>query len=1104
MNSPSGNLPENVRQHHGKAAPRASRFATIGLILAAAGGLILRGDMPATVHAAESGVVSTAIPVADQGKILESYGQLPLSFEANAGQTDSRVKFLSRGPGYSVFLTRDEAVLALSASSHTQASPGDAAASLVGFRDLSAPRPEAAGTAAVLRMRLIGANSNVEVAGADQLPGTTNYFRGNDPSQWRTNVATYRKVSYRDVYPGIDLVYYGNQHQLEYDFVVSPRSDAENIKFGFAAGTKARVDDRTGDLILDASGVDVRFHRPVAYEVEAAQYSAASRRPVASRFALDAKGDVTFQLGSYDHSKTLVIDPTLGYSTYLGGASNDYATAITVDSSGSAYVTGYTSSVNFPVTPGAYQSSCAGTCSANAMDAFVTKLNSTGTALVYSTYLGGTANDYGYGIAVDASGDAFIAGTTYSSNFPITAGSFQQKCGGGSCASGDGFITEVNPTGSGLVYSTYLGGSTANEVNGIVLDNSGNAYVTGYTRATNFPVTAGVFQPTCASCKSALVDSFITKINSSGSALVYSSYLGGNNADVGYAVALDSSEDVYITGYTYSTNFPTTKGAFQTTSGANTAVFVTEVNPTGTAKVYSTYLGGSATGTNACAACATTIAVDAAGEAYVAGLTWETNFPTTTGAFQVTFAGGFHDAFVTKLNSTGSGLIYSTYIGGSGDDGATSIVLDSSGTAYVKGNTFSSNFPTTPGAYSRTYIGGTDSEAFVAMVNTTGTGLDYSTYLGGASGSEYGGATNMIALDNLVPPDIFVTGYSNSAKFPTTEGAFQPTLAGDYDAFVVKFAPSPNVGLSGPLNFGNQNEGTTSAPMTITVTNTGNSTLSVSTVAITGANASDFKQTNTCTTTQVAPQSTCAINVTFTPSITGTENATITLSDNAPDSPESTTLTGVGVGSGPAVTLSPTSLVFATQLVGTTSPAQTVTLTNTGTSALTITSIATTGDFAQTNTCGSSVTAGASCTISVTFTPTTINARTGTVVVTDNAPASPQTVTLSGTGTYLSWTPTSLSFGNQTVGTSSAPQTITFTNHAMAALTIKTVTITGPNNSSYSQTNTCGTSLPRNSSCTITVTFTPLAKGVLNADVSISDFLGGNSTQNIPLSGTGD
>jgi len=1093
-------------------ASSIGRVVTIGLSLTALCLLVFHGDSGTAVFAAPASAAAAAKPVLlDRSEILETYGQLPLSFEPNAGQADARVKFLSRGPGYTVFLTNDEAVLALSTGGGKRkpaSTRENTALAMAGFHDISSPRPEPKRTNAVLRMHLIGANKNAQLAGAEQLPGTTNYFLGKDQRNWRTNVVNYRKVSYRQVYPGIDLIYYGNQRQLEYDFVIAPGGDPGAIKVSFAGAPRVRLDRRTGDLVLSTTGGDVHLHKPVAYQMEAEQHEPhadADKQFIKSSFVLDAENHVSFQLGSYDHSKSLVIDPTLGYSTYLGGTANDYATAIAVDSTGSAYVTGYTSSVNFPTTAGAFQTSCGGgtACSTTHINAFVTKLNSTGTALVYSTYLGGNEKDYGYGIAVDGSGDAFIVGTTFSSDFPVTAGVYQPACGGTSCANGDVFITEVNPTGSGLVYSTYLGGKTTNEGNAIALDSSGNAYVTGYTKSANFPVTPGVFQPVCASCKTALVDAFVTKMNSTGTALVYSTFLGGNNADDAYAITIDSSENAYVAGYTYSTNFPTTAGAFQSTLNGPTGAFVTKINPTATAKVYSTYLNGSGTGTNACAVCATGVAVDAEGDAYVVGLTWETDFPTTAGAYQVTYGGGFHDAFVTKLNPTGTGLIYSTYIGGSGDDGATSVVLDSSDTAYVKGNTFSANFPTTPGAFSNTFTAGTNSEAFIALVNAAGSTLNYSTYLGGSTGAEYGLATSMIALDTQVPPNIYVTGYTNATNFPVTVGAFQTKRAGAYDGYVTQFAPSPNVGLSPGLNFGNQNDGTASAPLTITVTNTGNSTLTVSSVTITGTNAADFSQTNTCTSGSVAPQSTCAINVTFTPSISGTENATVNLIDNAPNSPESTTLTGVGEGTGPAVTLVPTSLVFPTQLVGTASAPQNVTLTNTGAAALSITSIATTGDFSQTNNCGSTLAVGASCAITVTFTPTGVNARTGTVAVTDNAPASPQIVTLTGTGTYVSWTPASVNFGTVAVGTSSTPQTITFTNNAATALSIKSIAITGADNKDFTQTNNCGTSLPKKSSCTINVTFTPTATGLRTANVTATDFLGGNTTQNIPLSGTG-
>ena len=1104
-----------------RTASGIGRFALIGTMLSL-GALVLHGDSTKTAAVHSSVATRVEQNRVDQDKILESYGQLPLSFEANHGQSDPQVKFLSRGPGYTVFLTGDEAVLTLPVAKGkaagkenekkiaTDSSLQNNALPVAPYRDHVGSNPKPASRTALLRMHLVGANQEAQVSGIDPLPGTTNYFMGQDPQEWRTGIVNYSKVGYRDVYPGVDLVYYGNQRQLEYDFVITPGSDPAKIKVSFG-GAAATLDSSTGDLVLNAAGAKVRFNKPVAY-----QWEGDRKNVIESRFLLDAKTRVSFELGSYDHSKALVIDPELSYSTYLGGTSNDYATSIAVDSTGSAYITGYTASANFPIVAGSFQTSCGGgSCAAPNYDAFITKFNSTGTALIYSTYLGGSSQDYGYGIAVDGSGDAYIVGTTFSDNFPTTPSAYQPTCkpvlknvehpiaNAQNCVDGDVFVTELDPSGAALIYSTYIGGSVTNQGNAIAIDSGGNAYITGYTKSSDYPVTTGVFQSKCASCSKALVDTVVTKVNAGGATLGYSTFLGGNNADVGYAIALDSSDNAYVTGYTYSTNFPTSKGAFQTTLGGPTSAFVSKINSTATTLTYSSYLNGTATGTSACAVCGSAIAVDSDGDAYVAGLTWETNFPTTAGSFQPTFAGGFHDGFVTKMNPTGTGVMYSTYIGGSGDDGVTSIVLDSFNNAYLKGNTFSTNFPVTPGAYQTVFEAGLNSMSFVTILNSAGSGLSYSTYLGG-TGSEYGLATTMIAIDNETPPNIYVTGYTNSTNFPVTAGAFQTKIGGAYDAFVSKFAPSPNVGLSGGLNFGNQNVGTTSAPLTITVTNTGNATLTVSAVQITGTNAADFKESNTCTSASVAPQATCGITVTFTPSITGTENANVTVTDNAPDSPESTTLTGVGEGgSSPAVTLNPTSLTFATQLVGTTSPAQNVMLTNTGTATLTITSITTTGDFAQTNNCGTTVAAGAGCTISVTFTPPTINTRTGTVSVVDNAPASPQTVTLTGTGTYVSWTPASVSFGSQTVGTSSAPQNITFTNNAKTALTIKSITITGANNSSFTQTNSCGTSLAKDSSCTITVTFTPTLKGSLTADVTIQDYLGGNTTQNIPLSGTG-
>ena len=806
-------------------------------------------------------------------RVAAGYGKLPLSFEPNLGQTESQVKFLSRGNGYTLFLTADGATLSLRRNGSEIDSTGQTSAK-----------------AAVLRMRVVDAHSDSSIFGVDELPGKTNYFRGNDLKQWTTNVPNFMKVRYQSVLDGIDLVYYGNQGQLEYDFVLAAGAKPEAIHLAFNGAQKISVDQQSGALVLTLGkrGNEVRFRKPVAYQTEAGERT--GKRLVAANYIVDSQHRVGFQLGPYDHSKTLLIDPTLSYSTYLGGSSNDYGTGIAVDNAGSAYVVGYTNSANFPVTSGSFQTTCGGGCNGTSVDAFVTKLDPTGSFLVYSTYLGGVSNDYGNGIAVDAAGNAFIVGQTFSSNFPVTAGAFQTSCGGGSCASGDAFVTELNPSGSALVYSTYLGGKSVNQGNGIALDAVGDAYVVGYTQSTNFPVTHGAYKTTCACSK--FTDIFVTELNPSGSALVYSTYLGGSLQDVAYAIALDPSNNAYLTGYTQSTDYPTTPGAFQSSSGAKITGFVTALNSTGSALVYSTYLGGNTTGTTPCETCGTSIAVDSSGSAVATGLTAESNFPTTPGAYQTVFKSGTsgHDAFITKLNPTGTALVFSTYLGGSKDDGVTGVAIDGAGNVWLRGNTQSNDFPITPGAFQTTPAGLFD--AFVAELNPSGSLLLYSSYLGG-SGTEYGGATRMLALDLQSPPNVYITGYTDSTDFPTTAGSMQSTLGGANDAFVSKFVPSPNVGLSSSsLNFGNQNVGTTSAPQTITLTNTGNQNLDVSGISLTGTNSKDFAETNNCG--QLTPNATCTISVTFTPSISGSESANVSITDNAANSPQLVSLSGVG------------------------------------------------------------------------------------------------------------------------------------------------------------------------------------------------------------------
>ena len=739
--------------------------------------LLAQSNPVLPVHSTASVADSNSAPHADpkaQARILDSYGKLPLAFEANHGQTDGRVKFLSRTGGYTLFLTGDEAVMALSGK---KTSP-DKARDALTARTLPAGIAEAK-AGGVLRMKLRNANPAAKVTGVDELGGRSNYFIGNDSTKWRTNVPTYAKVKYEGIYSGIDLVYYGNQRQLEYDFIVAPGADPRRIAFG-VSGAQRIHQDAQGELVFKVGEDEVRWHKPVAYQEKNGE-----RQLVAARYAIADGNRVGFEVAKYDAGRPLYIDPLI-YSTYLGGSGPDAGQGIAVDSAGDAYVTGYTSSSNFPVTPGAFQ-----TGKGSDSDAFVTKINPSGSALVYSTYLGGSGPNAGRGIAVDSAGNAYVTGFTSSPNFPVTPGAFQTTYGG----DGNAFVTKINPTGSALVYSSYLGGSGGSgggdSGSAIALDNSGEAYVTGLTKSTNFPTTPGVFQAVCrsATCYSA----FVTEFNATGSALVYSTYLGGNVADEGYGIAVDSAGNAYVTGFTSSPNFPVTPGAFQTVCNGEDRsypcedAFVTKLNPTGSALAYSTYLGGSGGRGDGGGNYGVGIAVDSSGSAYVTGWTGSPNFPEV-GGFQGYGTKG--DAFVTKFNATGSALIYSSYLGGNSSDEGFGIAVDSSGNAYVTGVTDSFDFPVTPGAIqakcgNRKKCGG---NAFVSEVNSTGSGLVYSTYLGGnVVDAGYG-----IAVDGT--GNAYVTGLTYSANFPVSRGALQTAYGGDEDAFVSKIQP-----VAGPV-----------------------------------------------------------------------------------------------------------------------------------------------------------------------------------------------------------------------------------------------------------------------------------------------------------------
>ncbi len=710
----------------------------------------------------DSGPTSEKVshPAAEsKARLNHSYGKLPIRFEANMGQTDERVKFLAREKGYSLFLTPQEAVMVLPVG------PAKSAADSV--KKVSLENNET--QLAAIRMSLLNANPSPKMFGEDELISKSNYFIGSDPEKWRTNVGNFGRVRYEEAYPGIDLVYYGNPQQLEYDFIVSPGADPDVIKIKFAGQDEVEI-DASGNLVLKAGSGRFVQNAPVIY-----QSIEGKRIPVESRYVLLGEDSVGFHIGEYDRDKDLVIDPELEFSTYLGGTGLDSGLGIAVDSSGNAYITGSTLSSDFPVV-GGVDSTPSGS-----QDVFVSKLNAAGSALIYSTYLGSAGSDEGKGIVVDSSGNAYVTGKTASSDFPVVGG-VDSTLGG----TQDAFVSKLNAAGSALTYSTYLGGAGSDDGKGIAVDSSGNAYVTGDTQSTDFPTTAGAF----ATTNGGLPDAFVSKLNTTGSALTYSTYLGGARAEIGFGIAVDASGNAYLTGQTISSDFPTTGGALDTTftggAGGSGDAFVSKLNAAGSALIYSTYLGGSLPAPGVSLDIAKDIAVDSSGNAYITGFASSTDFPTTAGAFATTLKGS-NDAFISKLNAAGSALIYSTFLGGTSHDGGNGIAVDSSGNAYVTGDTGSTDFPTTAGSFDTTNIIPKD-DAFISKLNAAGSALIYSTYLGGAGDDE----GNAIAVDSF--GDAYAVGDTASSDFPLTGTVLDGALGGTQDAYIVKI-----IGLAGAV-----------------------------------------------------------------------------------------------------------------------------------------------------------------------------------------------------------------------------------------------------------------------------------------------------------------
>ena len=693
--------------------------------------------------------------------LRSQYASLRLSFERNMGQAPGEVEFLARGANYTAFLRADEMVLALSRPHLPENNGiGTVVRGKIGRSD---------GPVSLLRIHFAGAAGGDALQGLDELPGKVNYFLGNNPARWRSGVPTFARIENKSLYPGIGVQYHSNRGEMEYDFLVSPGTYADAIQLQLQGASSLRP-TAEGDVAVEIDGGELRLKKPIAYQEERG-----TRKLVEAGFVLNGRNQIAFRLGTYDHRRTLVIDPQLSYSTYLGGTVDDGATAIALDGERNAYVTGFTNSPNFPVTAGVVQPvSCK--C------AFVAKINASGTALLYSTFLGG-GDDEGFGIAVDSSGNAYVTGETGFDSFPTTAGAFQNANGGDF----DAFLSKLNPSGSTLLYSSYLGGNGEDLGSTVAVDNSGNAYVGGLScpgciglSTDTFPTTPGAFQTAFGGGSEDGWIAHFDTTKSGAASLVYSTFLGGSSVDSVTDIALRDTR-VYATGQTESTDFPVTPGAFQhacavATQGCADA-FVAQLNHDGSSLVYSTYLGGTGTDDG------NGIALDLKGNAYITGDTASMDFPIKH-PFQATNNGGGNgeDAFVAKLNPSGSALIYSTYLGGSGDEVGFGIAVDKFGNAYATGLTYSTDFPTA-NPIQAANAGAID--VFVSKLNEAGNHLLFSTYLGGSQ-NDLG---LRIRVDSCRAA--YVAGWSESSDFPTTPKAVQTTSGGNRVGFVSKIRILP-------------------------------------------------------------------------------------------------------------------------------------------------------------------------------------------------------------------------------------------------------------------------------------------------------------------------
>jgi hypothetical protein len=1100
-------------------------------------------------------------PTGVQRSAVEMYGRLPLSFEP----TDSAARFLARSGSYAVSIGARQSFVAV-----TDAKSGKRQALSFAFDQANA----AAGLEAL-----------------EVQPGVTNYYIGVDAAKWRLGVNSYAKLRTKSLYPGVDVVYYGDHRRLEFDFVVAPKADAGAIALTFA-GMEKLYKDGNGDLVAELNGQPVRFAKPYAYQRDGGVV-----KPVEADYELAAGGSVHLRVGRYDPSMELTIDPAVTYATYLGGSQGDVGNGIAVDSTGAAYVTGQTCSSDFPDIPNpsgyVYTSNC---------DAYVTKYSADGTAYVYTTIIGGSnpygATATGNAIALDSSNQVYITGWTNFEDLPGIVSQYRSSYQGGDS---DAFVTILTASGT-MLRATYLGGGKADIGYGIAVDRNNSVIVVGQTNSGDFPAYNGFetkvedwvafntkldnglhIAPPAGPGASAITPPPAPVI--SGATYYFSEFFGGQKvppaptyawapstymlpgtivqddltpipniqitwgggttggaepawtptvlayttdntvtwqnlgptqgfptyASEAYGVALDPIGDVFVAGGTNTANIASTVWPFMFITFQGTGAWVLKVSGQNGAFIYGTPLETTTTDLTSTVNTARAIAVDSAGSAYVAGTATGTLY-TTANAYQQDVR-GTQNAFLVKINNSGSAFEYSTYLGGStGKDQGLGVAVDGSFSPYLTGATKSTDFPvinpvTNPNSgLPLTALDGAQ-DAFITKFTADGSALILSAYLGGSNIDQ----GNAIAVDSHNLGNIYVAGTTNSADFETTL-LQQPTVSvptppyappqttyggGSSDAFVALLsgASLPTVTVTpGSLSFADQDVGTPSAPQAVQYTNTSTtSTVTISSILFTGSTA--FAQSiqggtpGDCFSGPVKPNTACNIWVVFTPTATGQATGTLSITDNASTASHDISLGGEGAV--PLDVLTPSSLTFGSQAVNTTSPvALTATLKNEASvGTLNIASIATTGDFSQTNNCGGQVAPSASCTINVLFTPTLAGTRTGTLTVTDNSLRGSNTVILTGIGVEVtsSVTPATLTFPAQAINVVSAAQTVTVKNTYAGTpaqtLLLNAPTITGDYQISN---NGCTVPLAPAESCTIQVVYDPTAPGLRTGTLTIT------------------